>query len=175
MFNSSFSDKMTTLEEYVSRMKRNKSYLLRNGSSISKIEGLLRLKLSRIRDMRYYITDVDEFAIKMMISYKEKGFKSASSDDLDLETEKEKQEAQKQAEENKDLFAAMKEALGDKVVEVRLSKRLKTHPVCLTNGGEISIEMEKVLNAMPNNQKVKADKVLELMQITHFCKATKTQ
>lgn len=165
MFNSSFSDKMTTLEEYVSRMKEEQKYIYyATGSSISRIEGLPQIEALKDKgyEVLYFTDDVDEFAIKMMISYKEKGFKSASSDDLDLETEEEKQEAQKQAEENKDLFAAMKEALGDKVVEVRLSKRLKTHPVCLTNGGEISIEMEKVLNAMPNNQKVKADKVLEI-------------
>jgi len=98
----------------------------------------------------------------MLREFNEKEFKSVSSGDLNLESDEEKKETEKQVEENKDLFNLMKEALGDKIVEVRLSKRLKSHPVCLSNSGDISIEMEKVLNAMPNNQKVKAEKVLEI-------------
>ncbi len=165
MFCTSFSDKMTTLEEYVSRMKEEQKYIYyATGSSISRISALPQIEALNDKgfEVLYLTDDVDEFVIKMLMSYKEKEFKSASSDDLDLETEEEKQEAKKQSEENKDLFTSMKEALGDKVVEVRLSNKLKTHPVCLSNGGQISIEMEKVLNAMPNNQKVKAEKVLEI-------------
>ena len=165
MFHTSFAEKMTTLEEYVSRMKEEQKYIYyATGSSISRIESLPQIEVLKEKgfEVLYLTDDVDEFAIKMLMNYKEKEFKSASSDNLDLETEDEKQQSQKQTEENKDLFAAMKDALGDKIVEVRLSQRLKSHPVCLASGGEITIEMEKVLNAMPNNEKVKAEKVLEI-------------
>ena len=165
MFHTSFADKMSTLEEYVSRMKEDQKFIYyATGNSISRIEGLPQIEALKEKgfEVLYLTDDVDEFAIKMLMNYKEKEFKSASSDNLDLETEEEKQEAKKQAEENKDLFTIMKDALGDKVVEVRLSQRLKSHPVCLANGGDITIEMEKVLNAMPNNEKVKAQKVLEI-------------
>lgn len=165
MFHTSFAEKMSTLEEYVSRMKEDQKFIYyATGSSISRIERLPQIEALKDKGFEVlYLTDyVDEFAIKMLMNYKEKEFKSASSDDLDLETEEEKQEAKKQAEENKDLFTAMKDALSDKVIEVRLSQRLKSHPVCLANGGEITIEMEKILNAMPNNENVKAEKVLEI-------------
>ena len=165
MFNSSFSDKFTTLEEYASRMKEEQKYIYyATGESVARIEHLPQTELVKDKgyEILYFTDDVDEFAIKMLMAFNEKEFKSVSSGDLDLETAEEKKEVEKQAEENKDLFSSMKEALGDKIKEVRLSQRLKTHPVCLTNGGDISIEMEKVLNAMPNNQKVKADKVLEI-------------
>ncbi len=165
MFHTSFAEKMSTLEEYISRMKEDQKFIYyATGSSISRIERLPQIEALKEKGFEVlYLTDyVDEFAVKMLMNYKEKEFKSASSDDLNLETEEEKQDAKKQAEENKDLFTAMKKALGDKVIEVRLSQRLKSHPVCLANGGDITIEMEKVLNAMPNNEKVKAEKVLEI-------------
>ena len=165
MFNSSFSDKFSTLEEYVSRMKEEQKYIYyATGSSVSRIKSLPQIEMLNEKgyEVLYFTDDVDEFAIKMLMSYKEKEFKSASSGDLDLETEEEKEQAKMQAEENKDLFETMKETLDNKVVEVRLSQKLKSHPVCLSNGGEISIEMEKVLNAMQNNQKVNAEKVLEI-------------
>jgi len=165
MFKSSFSDKFTTLEEYVSRMKEEQKYIYyATGESVARIEHLPQTELVKDKgyEILYFTDDVDEFAIKMLMAYNEKEFKSVSSGDLDLETAEEKQEVEKQAEENKDLFGLMKESLGDKIKEVRLSSRLKSHPVCLSNGGDISIEMEKVLNSMPNNQKVKADKVLEI-------------
>ena len=98
----------------------------------------------------------------MLREWDGKPFQSVSAGDLDLETPEEKEEAKKQAEEHKSLFDAMKEALGDKVDAVRLSKRLKSHPVCLASEGEVSLEMEKVLNAMPADNKVKARRVLEI-------------
>lgn len=110
----------------------------------------------------YLTDDVDEFALQMMHDYSEKEFKSVSASDLDLDTEEEKKEFEKQTEENKDLLTFMKDALDGKVKAVVLSKRLKSHPVCLSNEGMLSIEMEKVLNAMPNDQKVKAERVLEV-------------
>ena len=99
-----------------------------------------------------------------MMEYKGKKFKSISDVDLDLETEEEKEESKKTSEENQDMFKFMKEALGDKVKEVRISTKLKSHPVCLSAEGNITLEMEKVLNAMPQNEgkQVKAEKCLEL-------------
>ena len=96
----------------------------------------------------------------MLMNYKEKEFKSASSSDLGFESDA--KEADKQTEENKELFDFMKEALQGKIKEVKASNRLKTHPVCLASEGELSIEMEKVLSMMPNNQNIKADKILEI-------------
>ena len=94
--------------------------------------------------------------------YQEKEFRSVSSNDLGLESEKEKEETKKQQEQNKDLFGAIKEALGERVTEVRLSGRLKNAACCLTAKGPVSLEMERVLGAMPGEQKVKAERVLEL-------------
>ena len=99
---------------------------------------------------------------RVLMTYKEKEFKSVSSGDLGIEAEEEQNQTESEQNENKDLFDSMKNILSDKVKDVRLSKRLKTHPVCLSTDGEISIEMEKILNAMPNNQNIKADKVLEI-------------
>lgn len=165
LFTSSLEDKYTTLAEYVSRMKEEQKYIYyASGPSVSRIEHLPQAELVKDKgyEILYFTDDVDEFAIQMLMEYDGKQFKSISSGDLGLETEEEKQELDKQAEENKGLFDLMKETLGDKVKGVRLSKRLKTHPVCLTSEGALSIEMEKVLNAMPNDQKVEANKVLEI-------------
>ncbi|MFA9398927.1 MAG: molecular chaperone HtpG, partial [Clostridiaceae bacterium] len=104
----------------------------------------------------------DEFAIRMIMQYKEKEFKSVSSGDLGIEPDKNEDENTPDSEENKELFEAMKDILKDKVKDVRASKRLKKHPVCLSNEGEVSIEMEKILSAMPDSQNIKADKVLEI-------------
>src|SRR5690625_1819600 len=95
------------------------------------------------------------------MNYEEKEFRSVSSGDLGIE-EEDKEEVEKETSENKELFAYMKEILADKVKDVRASKRLRTHPVCLTTEGQVSIEMEKVLQSMPDNQNIQADKVLEL-------------
>lgn len=165
MFHSSFANDFVTLADYVSRMKEDQKYIYyASGESIARIDALPQTELVKDKgyEILYFTDDVDEFAIQMLMEYDGKQFKSVSAGDLDLETEEEKKEAEKQAEENKDLFAFMKESLGDKVKEVRLSQRLKSHPVCLTSDGHLSLEMEKVLNAMPNDQKVKADRVLEI-------------
>jgi molecular chaperone HtpG len=165
MFNSSSQNKLVSLEEYVSRMKEEQKYIYyASGESIAKIEQLPQIELLKDKDYEvlFLTDDVDEFAIKMLMKYKEKEFKSISEGDLGLETEEEKKEIAKKSEDNKDLFTLMKDALKDKVMEVRLSTRLKTHPVCLSTEGGISIEMEKVLSQMPNDQNVKAQKVLEI-------------
>jgi molecular chaperone HtpG len=94
--------------------------------------------------------------------YDGKEFKSVSSGDLGLESEEEKKSSEKQAEDYKEMFSFMKESLDGKVKEVCLSSRLKSHPVCLTSDGALSLEMEKVLNSMPTDNQVKADRVLEI-------------
>ena len=167
MFPSSFDGKNVTLKEYVSRMKEDqKEIYYACGETNERIEMLPQLE--KIKDkgyeVLYFTQDVDEFAIKVMINYDGKPFKSISDADLDLDTEEEKEEAKKLDEENKDMFTFMQEAIADKVKTVRLSKKLKTHPVCLSSDGSITIEMEKVLNAMPQNDgnKVKAEKALEI-------------
>ena len=109
------------------------------------------------------LTDnVDEFALRVLGKYAEKEFRNISADDLQLQSEEEKKETEKLAADNKELLDYMKEALEGKVKEVRISSRLKKHPVCISTDGMISTEMEKVLNAMPTQEKVKAQRVLEL-------------
>ena len=162
MFYSSKEKKMVTLAEYVERMPEDQKYIYYAvGESNERIEKLPQTELVKDKgyEILYFTEEVDEFAIKMLMNYKEKEFKSVSSGDLGIEAD-EKDEAI--SEENKDLFESMREALNGKVKSVKVSKRLKNHPVCLSSEGEISIEMEKVLNSMPNNEGVKADKVLEI-------------
>lgn len=165
LFYSSSEQKLVTLEEYVSRMKEDQKYIYyAGGESREQIERLPQTELVKDKgyEILYLTDDVDEFALQIMHDYSEKEFKSVSASDLDLDTEEEKKEFEKQTEENKDLLTFMKDALDGKVKAVVLSKRLKSHPVCLSNEGMLSIEMEKVLNAMPNDQKVKAERVLEV-------------
>jgi len=165
LFYSSSEKKYVTLDEYVSRMKEDQKHIYyMSGESIERIEHLPQIEMLKDKgfEILYLTEDIDEFAMTMLRSYKEKEFKNASSEDIDIESEEEKEQAKKQSEENKDLLGLMKEVLGDKVTGVVLSNRLKSHPVCLSSKGTLSLEMEKVLNAMPNDQKVKAELVLEL-------------
>lgn len=163
MFYSSKEKKLVTLDEYISRMPEEQKFIYyASGESIERIEKLPQAELVADKgyEILYFTEDIDEFAIKMLMSYKEKEFKSVSSGDLGIE-ESEKDRETKD-EENADLFEEMKTILLGKVKDVRVSKRLKSHPVCLTADGEVTIEMEKILNAMPDNQNVKADKILEI-------------
>lgn len=165
MFYSSKEKKMVTLDEYISRMAADQKYIYyASGESVERIEKLPQTEL--VADKGYeilYLTDeVDEFALKVLMSYKGKEFKSVSGSDLGLDEEESKDSQENAADAYKDLFEKMKSILSGKVKDVKASKRLKSHPVCLTSTSEISIEMEKVLNAMPNNPNVKADKVLEI-------------
>lgn len=165
MFYSSKEKKLVTLDEYVSRMPEEQKYIYyAAGESNDRIEKLPQTELVADKgyEILYFTDDVDEFAIKMLMKYKEKEFKSVSSSDLGIETEENKDLSDSEEKENKELFEYMKNALTGKVKDVRASKRLKNHPVCLANEGELSIEMEKILNSMPNNQEIKADKVLEI-------------
>jgi len=168
MFRSSFEGKNVTLKEYVSRMKEGQDKIYYAcGETVERIEMLPQLEKLKDKgyEVLYFTQDVDEFAIKVMLNYDGKNFKSISDGDLDLDTEEEKEEAKKLDEENKDMFAFMQEAISDKVKTVRLSKKLKSHPVCLSSESNITIEMEKVLNSMPQNDgqnRVKAEKALEI-------------
>ena len=166
LFYSSEEKKLVTLKEYVSRMKEDqKDIYYACGGSIARIKQLPQTELLRDKgyEMLFLTDDVDEFALRMMMKYADKEFKNISSDKLDLETGEEKEQAKKEAEENRGLLDCMKEALSGKVKDVVLSSRLKTHPVCLSAQGAISLEMEKVLNSMPaSEQKVHAERVLEL-------------
>ncbi|WP_288234738.1 molecular chaperone HtpG, partial [uncultured Anaerotruncus sp.] len=165
LFHSSSEEKLVTLSEYVGRMKESQKYIYYAcGETVEKIGLLPQTEL--LRDQGYeilYLTDdVDEFALRMLFKYEDKEFKSVADKDLGLETEEEKEEIKKQNEENKDLLGFLRDALDGKVKEVRLSSRLKSHPVCLSSDGMVSLEMEKVLSAMPGEQKPKAERVLEV-------------
>ena len=165
LFYSSLTKKQSTLDEYVQRMKEEqKAIYYACGETVEKIDMLPQVE--KVKEKGYeifYATDsIDEFVFQTMIEYNGKSFKNVSSDDLDLDTAEEKEAIQKENEENKDLLNIMKETLKDEVQEVKFTNRLKNHPVCLTTEGGISIEMEKVINSMPADQKVKAKIVLEI-------------
>ncbi|MEC2078131.1 molecular chaperone HtpG [Metabacillus fastidiosus] len=165
MFYSSKEKKLVTLDEYVSRMAEDQKYIYyASGQSIERIDKLPQTELVAEKgyEILYFTDDVDEFAIKMLMAYKEKEFKSVSSGDLGIEPEEKENKSETEQNEDKELFEYMKDILKDKVKDVKASKRLRSHPVCLSTEGEVTIEMEKILNAMPDNQNVKADKVLEI-------------
>ncbi len=165
MFYSSTEKKLVTLDEYIARMPEDQKYIYyATGESNERIAKLPQTELVADKgyEILFFTEDIDEFAIRVLMNYKEKEFKSISSGDLGFDTEDEKVEAEAVNQDNKELFDYMKDILSDKVKDVRVSKRLKSHPVCLTSEGEVSIEMEKILQAMPNNQNVKAEKVLEI-------------
>jgi molecular chaperone HtpG len=164
LFYSSTEKKLVTLDEYVSRMPEDQKYIYyASGESYDRIEKLPQAELVADKgyEILYFTEDIDEFAIKMLMTYEEKEFKSVSSSNLGIEAEEE-QINESEERENKELFDYMKKALAGKIGDVRASKRLKTHPVCLSADGEVTIEMEKILSAMPDNQHVKAEKVLEI-------------
>ncbi|MEW8957047.1 molecular chaperone HtpG [Clostridium sp.] len=165
MFYSSKEKKMVTLAEYVSRMAEDQKYIYyASGESNERIEKMpqTELLLDKGYEILYFTDDVDEFAIRMLMAYKEKEFKSVSSGDLGIENDEKDNSSESEDKDNKELFEYMKDILKDKVKDVRASKRLKNHAVCLSNDGELSIEMEKILSAMPNNESIKADKILEI-------------
>ncbi|KTF60199.1 MULTISPECIES: molecular chaperone HtpG [Bacillus] len=165
LFYSSKEKKLVTLDEYVSRMPEDQKYIYyASGDSYERIEKLPQTEMVADKgyEILYFTEDIDEFAIKMLTSYEEKEFKSVSSADLGIDSDEDDKQTEAEENEYKDLFESMKEILADKVKNVRASKRLKSHPVCFATDGEVTIEMEKVLNAMPDSQQVKAEKVLEI-------------
>ena len=165
MFTSSHENKLTTLDEYVSRMKEEQKYIYyAAGDSVEKIQALHQTEL--LRDKGYeilYLTDnVDEFAVKVLMRHGDKEFRNVSEGDLGIDTEAEKEETKKLAEVNKDMLSFITAALDGKVKETKISDKLKSHPVCISSSGQISLEMEKILNQNPQNEKVKSEKVLEI-------------
>ncbi len=165
LFTSSQEEKLVTLKEYAGRMKPDQPAIYYGcGESVQRILSLPQAEavLARGYEILCLTDNVDEFALKMLGKYEDKEFRNISADNLDLESDEAKEQAKKLAEEHKDLLAALKDALGDKVKEVKLSSQLKSHAVCITTDGMISTEMEKVLNAMPAREKIKAQRVLEV-------------
>ena len=165
LFTSSAEKKHTSLKEYVSRMKPEQKYIYYGcGETVERVLSLPQAETLQEKgfEMLCLTDNVDEFALRMLMKYDDKEFRNISSDDLELESTEEKEKVKELAEENKDMLAFVKESLGDKVKDVRLSGKLKSHAVCITTDGMISTEMEKVLNAMPAQEKIKAQRVLEI-------------
>ena len=165
LFHSSEEGKYVTLKEYVADMKEGQdSIYYACGETIDKIEMLPQVE--KVKDKGYkilYLTDnVDEFVLQVVMEYEGKKFVNVCANNLDLDTAEEKEELKKVNEENKEMFNLMKETLKDSVQDIRFTHRLKNHPVCLSSEGAISIEMEKVMSGMPNNQNIKAQTVLEI-------------
>ena len=165
LFYSSKEKQFVTLKEYLNKMsKEQDSIYYACGETIDKIDLLPQVEL--VKDKGYdilYLTDyIDEFVVKTIMEYEQKKFVNICSKDLDLSTDEEKEKLKKTNEKAKKMFDLMKEDLNSEVEEVRYTDRLKKHPVCLTNEGEISVEMEKVMNAMPTDDKVKAKTILEI-------------
>ncbi len=169
MFYSSTEKKLVSLKSYVERMPEAQKFIYYAcGDSVQKLDSLPQTEL--IKDKGYeilYLTDsVDDFVVQTLIAFEEKQFKSVNDKDLGIETDEEKKDIEKTAEENKELLDFVKETLGDKVSAVRISNKLKSHPVCLTTDGPITLEMEKYFKSVPGaeamNGGMKAERVLEL-------------
>ena len=166
MFHSSAEKKLVALDEYVSRMKEGQDTIYyASGESVDKIDMLPQVEGVKDKgyEILYLAENVDEFIMQTLQEYNGKKFANVCADNIDLETKEEKEELQKVNDENKDMFEVMKEAVGEEVDKVRYTHKLKNHPVCITSEGAISVKMEKVINAMPNNEeKVKAQTILEI-------------
>lgn len=167
MFYSSHEKKLVTLDEYIARMPEDQKYIyFVSGENVDKIDRMPMVQSVKAKDYEIlYLTDnVDEFALQALSSYKEKQFKNISQGDLDLASEEEKKEVEQKAEENKDLLADIKEALKEKVQDVKISTRLVDDPVCMSSDEGMSFEMEKVLSAMPEGNPfgMKATRILEI-------------
>ena len=165
MFVSSNDKKLTTLSEYVDRCPESQENIYYAcGETVDKIEMLPQTELAKEKgiEILYMTEPVDEFVAKILEIYKGKKFVNISAEDFDVSTEDEKNALRTLNEENRDMFLSMKEALGEKVADVRFTHKLRNHPVCLVSEGDISIEMQKVLNSLPNNNGIKAQLALEI-------------
>lgn len=165
IFYSALQKKFVTLDEYVKAMPEEQKYIyFAAGDNRERLEKLPAAEgvTDRGYDILLCTEDIDEFCLQMLRNYNEKEFKNIGSGDLGLETEQEKSQLEDQSAENSALFDEMKKALSGKVSDVRLSSRLKEHPVCLSSEGPVSIEMEKVLKNMPGSEGVVSSKILEI-------------
>lgn len=175
MFYSSKKQKLITLKEYVDNMKDSQEMIYyASGSSISKID--LLPQVEQVKDKDYdilYLTEyVDQFAITAIQEYENKKFINVESNDLNLETEEEKLETKKVNDANSELLVMMKDEIKE-VSEVKFTNKLKKHPVCLTSKGDVSIEMQKVFDAMPNDMGIKAEMILEINEKHDIAKKLK--
>ena len=166
LFYSSTEKKLVTLSEYVSRMKDKQDVIYYAcGENNDKVDNMPQVEL--VKDKGYeilYLTEyVDEFALQTLTTYDAKKFVNVSKDDVDLDSEEDKKKLDKLNEKSKHMFEEMKKSLGNSnVTDIKFTHRLKNHAVCLTSVGDISVEMEKVLNALPNDEKVNAKMVMEI-------------
>ena len=164
MFYSSGEKKLITLDEYVNKLKEeDKNIYYCAGETVDKIDMLPQVEGIKDKHEVLYLTDyVDEFAIMAIHEYKGKTFVNVTNESTDLSTDEEKEKIKKENTDNKDMLEEMKKVLEGNVEEVKLTNKLKSHPVCLTTTGEVSTSMEKVINAMPTDEKIKANEVLEI-------------
>lgn len=164
MFYSSGEKKLITLDEYVNKLKEeDKNIYYCAGETVDKIDMLPQVEGIKDKHEVLYLTDyVDEFAIMAIHEYKGKTFVNVTNESTDLSTDEEKEKINKENTDNKDMLEEMKKVLEGNVEEVKLTNKLKSHPVCLTTTGEVSTSMEKVINAMPTDEKIKANEVLEI-------------
>lgn len=165
LFVSSNEKKPVSLSEYVDRCSEaQENIYYACGETVDKIDMLPQTELAKEKgfEILYMTEPVDEFVAQILAEYKGKKFVNISGEDFDISTEDEKAALNTLNEENKDMFVAMKDALGEKIADVRFTHKLRNHPVCLVSEGDISIEMQKVLNSLPNNQGVKAQLALEI-------------
>lgn len=178
MFYSSTEKKLVTLDEYVSRMKKDQDAIYYAcGENNDKVDNMPQVEL--IKDKGYeilYLTEyVDEFALQTLTTYNAKKFVNVSNDNVDLDTEDEKKALEKLNTDSKDMFLLMKKTLeNNHITDIRFTHRLKNHPVCLTTAGDISVEMQKVLNALPNDQKVNAQMIMEINESHPIAEKLKT-
>lgn len=165
LFYSANKKDLISLKEYVSNMSENQDKIYyANGETPDKIDLLPQVELVKDKgfDILYFTDYMDEFAIQTLMEYEGKKFINVCSKDLNLSSDEENKKLDKLNSEHSDLFKAMKESLANSVSEVRFTNRLKSHPVCLTTEGDVSVEMEKVFNAMPTDNKIKANTILEI-------------
>lgn len=165
IFYSSKKKDFITLKDYVDSMKEGqKEIYYACGETVEKIDLLPQVEMVKEKDFDIlYLTDyADEFTIGAINTFMEKTFKNVCDSSLDLDTKEEKEQLSKLNEDSKDMLSKMKEILKDKVSDVKITNKLKNHPVCLTSNGAISTQMEKVINAMPNSEKVSSSLTLEI-------------
>ena len=174
LFNSSVDKKMVTLKEYKDRIKDGqKAIYFACGETVDKIDKMPKVEALKDKFEVLYCTEyVDEFALKILGKYDDLDIVNIASDEVDIDTEEEKENLKKDNEAAKDMFSLMKEAIPE-VKEIRFTNKLKNHPVALASEGAITIEMEKALNAIPNNDNIKATKVLEINESHDIAKKIK--
>lgn len=174
LFYSSKEEKLVTLDEYVNRMDGDTIYYA-SGETVDKIKMLPNVEdaISKDKEILFLTNYLDEFVLKTIGTFKDKKFMNVSDTNFDLSTDDEKEAIKKVNEDNKDMFKTMEDVLNNQVKGVRFTNRLKNHPVCLISEGDVSLEMEKVLNAMPNGDNVKANKILEINENADIAKKIK--